>query len=540
MVEARGKLALQNLVAARKAAAALRSKATSPATRLDLCRKLLGATGLPKDLTGFSALLSKCTVDERHYWIGTFYTLLLSVEQRRSQAAYFTPPHLSRNVLVALEAAGFDPNSHSVIDPAAGGAAFLSTVAAVMKDAGGPVNDIVRRLRGVEIDRGLAQLAEILIADRLERAVQQGAIVSTGDALTSSPRKKFDVVVANPPYGRVSLSDQPADYWEDVCHPGHINKYALFTKLCLSLAKPGGLVALVLPSSFIGGPLYDRLRQYIRSNAQVLTLGAVDDRDDVFVDVQQDVSVLIARVGEAHRIIKPVTFSACAGRGPFKGVAAANLPAKIGAPWTAPAHASGLPVGGATLADYDATVRSGYFVWNREQDRMLTKRSRKLDFPLIWAENIAAGKLCTPGAKRRSGLDYVRFESDSSAIIRTNALVLQRTTNNAQPRRLVAARVNPAVLKKYGGFVSENHTIVITAGSSQVLPTLARLLNSAAVDARYRRMSGTVAISVELLRQMDLPKPEALAAALRKHEDIEKAIETAYALSSAMTARAAA
>ena len=55
------------------------------------------------------------------------------------------------------------------------------------------------------------------------------------------------------------------------------------------------------------------------------------------------------------------------------------------------------------------------------------------------------------------------------------------------------------------------------------------LLNTAAVDARYRRVSGTAAVSVSLLRQIDLPRPDTFSAALAAAcGDAESAAEQAY------------
>ena len=516
------------LSSAKKAARTLQQSFTTPSKRLQLVRGLLERKSRKKELSEFQTRIKKLDTDAQHYWIGTLYTLLLPAKQRREQAAYFTPPALSRSILAHLMTEGFNPQVHSVADPAAGGAAFLSTIAAAMGDTQCSTNDIIRRLNGMEIDRGLARLSEILIGKRLGTEIPPGTIVAAIDSLKADLNCRYDVVVANPPYGRVSLKSLGKQKWREVCHPGHINKYALFTELCFRLTKPGGLTALVLPSSFIGGPLYDRLRNFIRQHAEVLMLGSVFGRDDVFVDVTQDISILIARRGKAHNPSQPVVFGLCTGDGPLKPITAAPLALCPSEPWVAPAHVSGRALGGATLADYCAVVRSGYFVWNRETHRMRRVRKRKLDIPLIWAENISAGKYCFPKAKKRRGLDYVSFDFESSAIVRTNALVIQRTTNNSQPRRLVAGRVAPHVIKKYGGFVSENHTIVLTAATSSDLILLSKLLNSEAVDRRYRELSGTASISVKLLRQLDLPDPHILRETLRANRDTEKAIEDAY------------
>jgi adenine-specific DNA-methyltransferase len=521
------------LAFSRSVASKLRDDVDTPTLRLRLCQKLLGATRLDHD--GLEALrerLAQLTVDEQHYWVGTFYTLLMPGAERQQKAAYFTPPNLSRSILELAKQQGFDPLKHSVMDPAAGGAAFLSTIAAEMRVAGVTPTRALTRLNGMEIDSGLARLSESLIGHRLGKSVAQGSIVTCRDSLSLRECDQYDLVVANPPYGRLFLSSIIGNRWKPVCHPGHLNKYGLFTELSFRLVKPGGLVALVLPASFIGGPLYDKLRTFIRRKGQVSLLGMVDSRQDVFVDVAQDVAVVIARAGEAHDYKKVVTYGAFKSIGAFKPSSAARLPETVGAAWSASTATSGLVQGGATLADYGATVRSGYFVWNREKDRMVKAKRGKLTFPLIWAKNIQPGNLCEPAAKKRRGTDYVTFPEDGPGIVRKQAIVIQRTTNSLQPRRLVAARIAPKVLTDHGGFVTENHTIVITAPTVAQLNQILLLLNSAEVDARYRQKSGTASISVKLLRELDLPTPAALTKAQKSFPT--KAVEEAYRLSLAL------
>jgi adenine-specific DNA-methyltransferase len=59
------------------------------------------------------------------------------------------------------------------------------------------------------------------------------------------------------------------------------------------------------------------------------------------------------------------------------------------------------------------------------------------------------------------------------------------------------------------GFVTENHTIVIVPDPArrQQLPlrTVCRLLNTMAVDDRFRRMSGSVSVSTKAFRDLPLP-----------------------------------
>lgn len=515
------------LTLARKTASKIATSELTQRDRLRLCKSLLTDTPsslIAKDLTD---KLNRLEINEKHFWVGTFYTLLLPETIRREQATYFTPPYLAQELVRILCDAGFELHRHTAIDPAAGGAAFLSLIAAQMSDAGSTPASIVKRIRGSEIDGGLARLSEALIADRIGKDVAKGSIVSVRNSLKTREKEQYDLVIANPPFGRISPSELPRTQWQRVCHSGHVNKYAMFVDLCVRLAKPGGLIGLVLPSSFLAGPLYDRLRKFLRQQGEILTLGSVANRKDVFVDVCQDVSVLVARIGKAHRSEVAVTFGRFQGFRPFKAMSALKLPADSARPWVAPASNSGLATGGACLADYGAVLRTGYFVWNREQDRM-SKRSGKLSVPLVWAVNVNPNSFCKPVSRKGRGIDFVRFEKESAAIIRTQALVMQRTTNNTQARRLIAARLSPAVLKKYGGFVTENHTIAITADDVAGLRLIKLLLNSAAVDQRYRLVSGTASVSVSLLRELDLPTPAALRAAVDKLGFTDEAVQHAY------------
>ena len=59
------------------------------------------------------------------------------------------------------------------------------------------------------------------------------------------------------------------------------------------------------------------------------------------------------------------------------------------------------------------------------------------------------------------------------------------------------------------GFVTENHTIIVVPDPAkhQELPLrmVCRLLNTAAVDARFGRISGSVSVSTKTLRDLPLP-----------------------------------
>lgn len=478
-----------------------------------------------REVTYFKARLAGLSVHDRNYWLGTLYTLMMSPADRRAQAAYFTPPYLANAIIdIALDH-GFDIEKHDVLDPAAGGAAFLSLIADRMYRAELPRENIVGRLNGIEIDEQLARMSEFLIAEQLG-GFRNRQIVKVGDSIQERLDESYDLVIANPPYGRLRPEELPDDRWAKVAYGNHINKYAVFTELCIRVAKSGGLVALVIPSSFRGGPLYDRMRSFVASQGQILALGTVTNRADVFADVAQDVSVLLVRKGAPHRTEQRVEFPAITGAGVSHPVPAGLLPKDMSKPWLAGIDAS-TDRGGATLSDYGVTAKAGYFVWNREWDRICASEDEQA-YPLFWAKNIKAKSRCRPSNRKGDGIDFVRVPRGSTAIISGPAALVQRVTNSSQLRRIVAATVDLDSIAPWKGFVSENHTIVLSASDFANLDLLVSLLNTKAVDQRYRSVSGTATVSVTLLRELDLPSPHAFRMALQRTGDIEEAAVIAY------------
>lgn len=523
--------------------------------RLELCFRLLQALQKQRPLSGRNEYILEPLRDaligqpreERHYWVSTFYTLLMDEETKRENATYFTPPYIVRHLIRCAEEAGFDLRKHTALDPAAGGAAFVASLAGRMMQKGCAPDDVRSRLHGIEIDENLAALAEIHLSHTLTGQYEQSDSLKTirvGNALQTRGAELYDAVFMNPPFGRLlGGAHLDTEKWNDICDPGHINKYALFVALALRLVRPGGLIALISPASYIAGPLFSRMREQIRRSTDVIRFDVLD-RDNVFFNVQQDAVTAIFRKRPEPRTNRSLFFVSCGriGRGwrPKEIGTARSADNEFGSAWILPGglgehdDVAFISCPGR-LADYNVEIKAGYFVWNREKARLNKKRPKATEtqYPLLWAKNISAGRWCWPASKDGTKVDFVSFEGESTGVIETSAIALQRTTNNKQRRRLLAAIVPSTVIDAYGGFVSENHTILVLPKEGARLDLVCRLLNSAAVDARYRRIAGTASVSVSSLRDLPLPKPEHLLEMISVADDFEQAVELAYQKSSA-------
>src|SRR5262249_32944337 len=153
-----------------------------------------------------------------------------------------------------------------------------------------------------------------------------------------------------------------------------------------------------------------------------------------------------------------------------------------------------------------------------------------------WAHNVRTSQRCYPLDGDKPGFGFAKIPQHNSAVIHSDAVILQRTSNRRQKRRLIAAIVRQADAVGGRGFVTEYHPIIIVPDPAkrQELPlhTVCRLLNTVAVDVRFRRISGSVSVSTKTLRELPLPAAADVRKffAKRGYGDDEAAAE-AYAAS---------
>lgn len=480
--------------------------------------------------------------DLRDYAISTAYALLIGSERRKHLSAYFTPPALAHAAVHAAADLLSGPDSPRTLDPACGGGSFLGPMLRLLvareRDLGRSTDEACRRvlagLRGIEIDPDLARLSGLLLRERLREEYgyvqsERAATVVQGDSLSIRLDEVFDVVVGNPPYGKVGRSADPATLARAGLAGigGHTNVYGLFLLRALDWLKPGGGLVFILPTSFVAGPYFSGLRQEVLSRAEVLRIDLHEQRENLFVGAVQDVCILVLRRRAAGlRTVESeewyeLGFIDAAGSRQSLGSACTTTG---GEPWTLPvpgmvSHRSLQPRKEDqvfTLLDYGYRLRVGKVVPTRERDRLANRRV-KGSLPLVWASDVRPdGKFQFKGTQRKKAPAwYVPPSIEVTYAIRAPCVLVQRTSNRDQRRRLNAAPVSAAFLRQHAkrGFVAENHVIVVEAASAQpaVSPqTLAAILNAAPTNERFSAVSGSFSISARLLARFALPPPARL------------------------------
>jgi hypothetical protein len=173
-----------------------------------------------------------------------------------------------------------------VIDPCVGEGAFLVEIVRVLSERLGG-RDSKRRvaehcLFGVDIDRGAVERAiaavEAFVGDRVP-ALRERIVV--GDALSLSPARPFDALVANPPYVRQELLANKSALRSFEAYDGVADLYVYFVELAHRIAQR---FCLVVPNKWMTAAYGRPLRQFLARRGSLEGLvdfeaGLFDDAD---------------------------------------------------------------------------------------------------------------------------------------------------------------------------------------------------------------------------------------------------------------------
>ena len=526
----------------------------------------LAVRGVPWDktladapaITGLVAQLERLPFLDAAYWLSTAYADLARPEYRKTLAMYFTPPPIAKRLMLDLQKEGARFAEHRFVDPACGGAAFLALVASrmrreLLKRKAAPI-DILQHaqthLAGVDLDKSLCQLTkhflymvfypEICVTGRRPHFK-----IRCADSLTARHLTRFDVVVCNPPFRKLSQAEAAKHlprFSEVMQYQPNI--YALFIALTERLAKPNGIVGLVTPTSFLSGQYFGSLRTFLLRNTKVRHIGLVNDRERVYLDVEQETALTVLRATppREHEVTNTAV-SVVERDGGYRQIGKCPLP-NSGTSWPLARDTADVKLLQSAshspfrLSDYGYSPSIGGFVWNRdERPAYLTKREiplpqRTTTVPLLWSSDIrSSGRLHFEAYTAAHGQHrYVNYGSRIHPTVKQHpAVLLQRVTSTDQARRLIGAVVSADFIQQHGGYVGENHVVILEhVKPDRGLPPkqLLRLLRTPLMERHFRCISGSSNVSLFELEQLPLPDPSRLRKMLRRGVPMERAVET--------------
>lgn len=505
-------------------------------------------------IVSFATWLGESDILTGAFWLSSAYASLITVDQRKLSAMYFTPPYLSNRMLDNAGEALFEGK---VVDPACGGAAFLAPAAQRivhrLEGLGQSSVEIVSYLEanlyGADTDSFLCELSETFLRMILARhllAIQRKPKfkILCGDGLSAfeSEAGTFQLILSNPPYRKMARDEvlKYAAVHESII-TGQPNLYALFISRSVKLAAIEGKAILLTPMSFLSGSSFSKLRAFIADKGHVRQLDLIHNKKGVFLGAEQDA---VVTVWNKTRMLAPPTLVyslSPAEDCKYVGEVLLTNPERS---WPIPRKAEDaellrlLDEDHAHLADYGYKAKTGAIVVHRDTrhrfSRVCDAQKSKCFVPLIWSRDIDQKGILSLRPSTECPDRFISLETiKSSACISRPAIALQRVTSADQAKRLFCAPVPEDLYMKYGGVAGENHVCFLESQTDtpNINPSLlSDILRTEVMDRLFRCISGATNVSVYELNQLPMPDIEILKEALKMKVPIENAVRLGLGL----------
>jgi adenine-specific DNA-methyltransferase len=102
--------------------------------------------------------------------------------------------------------------------------------------------------------------------------------------------EKFDLIIGNPPYYVIKKSDVE-DYYYNY-FDGRPNIFILFIIKSLLLLNDNGVLCFILPKSFLNCLYYNKTRDFIYNNFQIIS---IEECSDIYIETDQQTIIFIIK-----------------------------------------------------------------------------------------------------------------------------------------------------------------------------------------------------------------------------------------------------
>ena len=229
--------------------------------------------------------------------------ILRNTFEKNENQQYFTPRHVVEFMVELCE----PTDDQAVCDPATGSGGFLVGALNHVETRCGDLAQFGSRMRGAEVDERMAWIARINLllhggdprtVFHLKGAASLAPFAEIRHAL---PPEAFDVILTNPPFGSDMTDRKALGALESGKGRQSRRRGILFVERCLSLLRPGGLLAIVLDDSVLNLPTNSDIRQLIKREADVEAVVSLPDVTFMPYSTAKSSIVVARRHGSAGR-----------------------------------------------------------------------------------------------------------------------------------------------------------------------------------------------------------------------------------------------
>ncbi|MGL4339519.1 MAG: Eco57I restriction-modification methylase domain-containing protein [Rhodoglobus sp.] len=410
-----------------------------------------------------------------------------------------------------------------VLDPGAGsGILSAALVKRVLSESPGVSVELV----AVECDssvlpqlRATLQQCESTSDGRVTTQVIEADFIlaSTGLDCDSRLTAGFDLVIQNPPYGKLGITSSHRQAMRRAGVDAS-NLYAAFLALATAALIVGGQLVAITPRSFFNGPYFGTFRGYLLDHLALDRVHVFESRSAVFADtgVLQENVIFSGTLGGVR---ETVTLSTSHGQHdavttrsvPYAEVVHPSDPhrfIRLTTDAEDTAIASIMLALPCSLNDLGIEVSTGRVVDFRSRDALHADDPGSVRCPLIYPGNLRGGVVEWPRSIRKAQFFAAVDPKDEGLMLPEGwYAVVKRFSAKEERRRIVAGLWSP--IKHTGPVAFENHLNVFHVKGFGLDEATARglvvWLNSSLVDRFFRTFSGHTQVNATDLRSLRFP-----------------------------------
>lgn len=232
-------------------------------------------------------LKSKDLTKIKESTLGLLFERLIREEERKSFGQFYTPQEIVNYMLDFLNI----KSDSKVLDPTCGCGVFLVTAYNYLK----PKNpDAIKNLFGVDLNDSATKITRINLwlrtnqnsnsLDILEKNIKTGNSIVENKCVDKAAFDwnsefpdvindgGFDYIIGNPPYVTLKNKrdyDISESFFSQIIN-GSANAASLVVAKSYELLKEGGIMAFVLPKTFVRVNAYSKLRKFLLNNSKIL------------------------------------------------------------------------------------------------------------------------------------------------------------------------------------------------------------------------------------------------------------------------------
>ena len=342
----------------------------------------------------------------------------------------------------------------------------------------------------------------------------------------SAEPKKYDLVIGNPPYMKISKDAPEAIAMQEVCY-GAPNLYFIFASMGLFNLCENGEMVYIIPRSWTSGAYFKRFREYFLKEGKLEHIHLFISRSKVFDKESVLQETIIIKVRKKAEEPESITITSSKSNVDFDEITSLKVPYDL--------VVSGLNYYvylvtdenevevlkrlhkfDKTLPEIGIKMKTGLTVDFRNRE-ILRDEIEEGAIPLFYSQHIKQGKVQFPIHKEH---EYLVTEQSGLIQDNKNYLFVKRFTAKEESRRLQCGVYLAREFPQYKKISTQNKINfldgVLTEMSECLVYGLYVLFNSTLYDKYYRILNGSTQVNSTEINAMPVPDLESIKEMGRK------------------------